>query len=516
MAQQVTYTSTDLGSEELDTAYDRAIEDARRSFPRRVRGDIASQAPPVVRVTDDLYPGDTDVVVAEVEETSPDQLDRAVAAARRSFEAWGRTPWPERVAALLRVADRIEGDRLALAAAMAWETGKVRVEAVGEVDEAVELIRYYARCVEAADGFAVPMGTAEERAESVLRPWGVWGVISPFNFPLALATGMVAGALLGGNTVVFKPATEAALTGSLLHGHLKAELPPDVVQLVLGGGEEIGAAMVGRPDLDGFAFTGSREVGLSSIAGFAATRPRPFVAEMGGKNAVIVAASADLDDATSGIVRSAFSFSGQKCSATSRVYVDRSRHDELLDRLRAATASIVVDEPHRRETFVGPVIDERARGRFMTAVQEAGRSGRIVAGGGLPGDERLARGHYVEPTVVTDLPLDHPHFREELFMPYVTVAPVTSLDEALREANAVPFGLTAGIFTEDPAESERFLEEIQAGTVYVNRARGATSGAWPGVQPFGGWKDSGSTGRHALGPRYVEQFMREQSRTVAR
>jgi 1-pyrroline-5-carboxylate dehydrogenase len=515
MAQSVTYTSNDLGSDQANEAYEAALERVRRTFPQRAQGSVDGAAPPAARVTPDAFPGDTEILVAEVEEASPDQVDRAVAAARRAYGAWGRTPWTERVAVLRKVADRVEADRYDLAAVIAWETGKVRVEAVGEVDEAVQLIRYYADSVEAADGFAIRMGSEGERAQSVLRPWGVWGVISPFNFPLALATGMVAGALLGGNTVVFKPSSKTALTGRRLYDHLAAVLPDGTVQLLLGDGLAIGAAMVHHPGLDGFAFTGSRDVGVASIARFSAHRPRPFVGEMGGKNPVIVCASADLDSATRGIVRSAFSLSGQKCSATSRVYVDRSRAKQLVDRMAEATMSLPVGDPHRRDTFVGPVIDASARDRFSRVVERAGADGRIAAGGRVLQDGDMARGYYVEPTVATDLPLDHPHLRDELFLPYVVVASVASLDEALREANAVPYGLTAGIFTQDRAEADRFLEEIEAGTVYVNRAQGATSGAWPGVQPFGGWKDSGSTGRHALGPRYVEQFMREQSRTVA-
>lgn len=512
--QVVTYTATGLGSEEADRRYESALKRVEATFPRRVASAVDGESVRTAAVVPDVFPGNPRLRVAEVHEAAPSSVNAAVAAARRGFRDWSRAPWTERVATLRRVADTLEAERFDLAAVISWETGKVRVEAVGEVDEAVALIRYYARCYEDEHGFDLRMGDGSERASSVMRPWGVWGVISPFNFPLALATGMLAGILLGGNTAVFKPSSKTALIGRRLFDHMAASLPPGAVQF-LAGDAAIGSAMVDHPGLDGFAFTGSREVGLAAIPVFSRHRPRPFIAEMGGKNPVIVGESADLQAATEGIVRSAYSLSGQKCSAASRVYVVRSRAEELLDRLGDAIRSLVVGQPWDRRTFVGPVIDSAARDRFAEAVAAAQRDGRVVVGGRVLQEEPFAHGWFVEPTLVTDLRLNHEHLHRELFLPYLVVAPVDSFAQAVAEANSVPYGLTAGLFSDDPAEAERFLEEIQAGTVYVNRARGATTGAWPGVQPFGGWKDSGSTGRHALGPRYVQQFLREQSRTIA-
>jgi 1-pyrroline-5-carboxylate dehydrogenase len=413
-------------------------------------------------------------------------------------------------------ADNIASERLEIAAVIAWETGKVRAEAVGEVDEVVALLHYYARSLEENEGFALGMGTAGEQVIDAMRPWGVWGVISPFNFPFAAGAGMVTGALLGGNTIIYKPASETALSGLLLFRHLARVLPSDVVQFVVGNGPGVGAAMVKHPGFDGFAFTGSRDVGVTSIAAFNRERPRPFVAEMGGKNPVIVCESADVVKAAAGIVQSAFRFSGQKCSAASRVYAHRAVHSELLEVLEQMTAALAVGNPHEVETFTGPVINDRACERFAAAIADARRTGRIVAGGRVLDAGKFGRGYFVEPTVSTDLPAEHPHFATELFLPYIPVATVDSLEEAIRRANAVPFGLVAGIFTTEEREIEAFFDGVEAGTVYANRSAGATAGAWPGVQAFGGWKESGSTGRHALGPRYVPQFMREQSRTVVR
>jgi 1-pyrroline-5-carboxylate dehydrogenase len=231
---------------------------------------------------------------------------------------------------------------------------------------------------------------------------------------------------------------------------------------------------------------------------------------MGGKNPAIVTAEADLDAAAEGIVASAFGFSGQKCSACSRAIVVDAVHDDLVERLRARTADLLVGDPADGDVYTGPVIDARAVARFDAAVAEAERDGTIVAGGGRP----EGGGLYVEPTIVTDLPTGHRLTREELFVPLVTVTRVGSFTEALAEANAIDYGLTAGIFSRDEGEVARFLDEIEAGVVYVNRRAGATTGAWPGIQSFCGWKSSGSTGKGGLGPYYVQQFMREQSRTV--
>ena len=231
---------------------------------------------------------------------------------------------------------------------------------------------------------------------------------------------------------------------------------------------------------------------------------------MGGKNPTIVAASADVDAAAAGIAASAYGFSGQKCSACSRAIVVDSVHDELVERLAAQAAAMAVGDPADRDAFTGPVVDEHAVARFAAAVEEAGRDGQVVAGGralDLPG-------HFVAPTVVAGLPAGHRLTRAELFVPFVAVTRVGSFDEALAEANAIDYGLTAGVFSREQAELDRFLDEIEAGVVYVNRRAGATTGAWPGFQSFCGWKSSGSTGKGGLGPYYVQQFMREQSRTI--
>jgi 1-pyrroline-5-carboxylate dehydrogenase len=231
---------------------------------------------------------------------------------------------------------------------------------------------------------------------------------------------------------------------------------------------------------------------------------------MGGKNAAVVGASADLDAAAEGIARAAFGFSGQKCSACSRALVVDEVHDELVDRLAAIAATYTVGDPADPDVATGPVVNRAAVDRFEWSVATARLSGRVVAGGSRGDDS----GWFVEPTVVADLPLSDELAHTELFLPFVTVLRVPDFHTALAEANAVQYGLTAGVFSQDDDEIDRFLDEIEAGVVYVNRRAGATTGAWPGIQSFCGWKSSGLTGKGGLGPYYVQQFAREQSRTV--
>jgi 1-pyrroline-5-carboxylate dehydrogenase len=254
---------------------------------------------------------------------------------------------------------------------------------------------------------------------------------------------------------------------------------------------------------------------MSIYRQFGASYPKPVLCEMGGKNPAIVTARADLDVAAAGVARSAFGLSGQKCSACSRVYVERPALEQFTAKLAEQAGSLVVGDPTSRDAFLGPVISAESVARFERAVEHARADGDVVAGGNvLRGAGGLPDGYYLAPTVVTGLPASDWVFRDELFVPLVAVAPYDTLDEALDLANDTDLGLTAGFFSADDDEVARFLDRIEAGVVYVNRAAGATTGAWPGVQPFGGWKGSGSGGKAGGGLYYVQQYLREQSRTV--
>ena len=511
---KITYSTLSADNEELQSAFEAALE--------RARDDLGKTYPMIIggqeRLTDETFedrsPIDREMVVARFPVGGRQDVRDAVAAARAAYPAWRDTPWRDRLAILRRAADLISQRQFDYAALMTLEVGKNRLESLGDVEETADLLRYYGDEFEKADGFVKPMGSlsAAEKTRSVLRPYGVFGVISPFNFPMALAGGPAGAAMLAGNTVVLKPSSDAPLMGWKFYEAVRdAGLPDGVLNLVTGPGETVGAELTESSDIDGLVFTGSYEVGMKLYTGFTREYPRPIITEMGGKNPAIVTASADLDTAAEGAMRSAFGFDGQKCSALSRVYVERSVAREFVDRLVEKTRGITVGDPTDRENWMGPVINQRAIDTFTQAVDDTKAAGGTIEIGGAVDTER---GFFPTPTVATGLPLDHRLFRDELFVPFLVVGEVDSLDEALERANATEYGLTAGIFSGDQREIDRFLNTIQAGVVYVNRRAGATTGAWPGIQSFGGWKGSGSSGKGGLGPYYVQQFVREQSQTI--
>jgi 1-pyrroline-5-carboxylate dehydrogenase len=325
---------------------------------------------------------------------------------------------------------------------------------------------------------------------------------------------MSSAALAAGNAVVYKPAEDTPWTGlELWQVYMDAGVPAEVFHFLPGRGEEIGDALWQHDAVDGVVFTGSKAVGMRIHAGLSRRWIKPCLLELGGKNACLVMETADLEAAAEGVARSAFSLQNQKCSATSRVYVHRAVRGPFLERLLAKTRALRMGDPSARDVFFGPVINERAVARFEAASAQAGREGEILLGGGRLRGHPFDGGHFVAPTVAV-LPLPSRLFRDELFVPLLAVGEVGSLDEALAETNEAEYGLTAGIFSGRTEEVERFFDEVEAGVCYANKRTGATTGAWPGAQPFCGWKGSGSTGKGGCGPYYVAQFTREQSRTV--
>jgi 1-pyrroline-5-carboxylate dehydrogenase len=292
---------------------------------------------------------------------------------------------------------------------------------------------------------------------------------------------------------------------------IDAGIPAGAFHVVTGSGAVAGAALVSL--VDGITFTGSYDVGMGIHRGFATDYPKPAICEMGGKNPVIVSRHADLDVAADGISRSAFGFGGQKCSAASRAYVEASVYDDLMERLVEKTAELAVGNPLDRGVFLGPIIDEAAVSRYQEAAAEAGKNGTVVAGGSRLTQGDLESGTFVAPTIV-EASADSWLWRRELFVPFVAVDRIGSIAEGITRANDTEYGLTAGFFSADDDEVARFLDGIDAGVVYVNRRSGATTGAWPAVQPFGGWKGSGTGGKGGGGPYYLTQYLREQSRTI--
>jgi 1-pyrroline-5-carboxylate dehydrogenase len=516
--EKITYATLRADNEGLHAAYEEGLARAHARLGA-THANVIDGREVIGDATFTLRsPIDRDVLVGRFAEATREDVRAAIAAARRAQPAWAALGWESRLGILRRAADLVSERQMEYAGLMAVEVGKTRIEALGEVEESADLIRYYAQTAEQNDFYEHPMddlGDASTRTRSVLRPHGVFAVISPFNFPMALSAGPSGAALMAGNTVVFKPASAGAMSGvALMEAYRDAGVPDGVINLVMGPGDTVGEVLATDPGIDGIVFTGSYEVGWRLFRSFSTRHARPCIVEMGGKNPAIVMRSADLDEAAEGIARSAFGFGGQKCSANSRVYVERAVHDDLVRRLVERAEAISVGDPRRREHWLGPVIDERALERHQAAVAEARRDGRVLTGGEHLRDGDLARGFYVEPTVVGDLPADHRLFRDELFVPFTAVHAVETLDEALERSNDSLYGLTAGIYSREPQEVQRFLDGIAAGVLYVNRRAGATTGAWPGVQSFGGWKGSGTTGKSGLGMYYVAQFLREQSHTV--
>lgn len=516
-ATKITYTSAAGDLDAFHRLFDEALARVRAaagaSYPNLIGGEpVAGVGDPL----DDRSPIDTSVLLGRFAAAGPAEVDLAVRRAKQAQVAWGRRPWQDRLAILRRAAELIRERKYDLAALMSLEVGKSRLEAMGDAEESADLIDYYCGQVEEADGFVRSMAriTPIERNTDVLRPYGTFVCIAPFNFPLALSVGMSSAALMAGNAVVYKPSEEAPWTGlRLAEIYRDAGLPAGLFNFLVGRREAIGDALWQHPGVDGIVFTGSKAVGLRIHAGVSGRWIKPCLMELGGKNAAVVTASADLDAAAEGVMRSAFGLQNQKCSATSRVYVDRRVAEPFLARLVEKTRAIRMGDPTERDVYFGPVINGPAVERFERAVAQAGGEGTIVLGGARLRGGVFDKGHFVAPTIAR-LPLASSLYREELFVPFLAVGEVSGLDEAIAQTNDVEYGLTAGIFSADPAEVARFFDEVEAGVCYANKRSGATTGAWPGAQAFCGWKGSGSTGKGGCGPYYVAQFMREQSRTV--
>lgn len=494
--------------EDLGTHYKNVINGVLKAA-----GDGAEQA--------HASPADTRLTVSYFPKATQEDTLEAIRAARLATNEWGRASYKERIAVMRKAADLMVERGWQAAAVMAYEVGKARAEGIAEVYEAAEIIRYNCDAIERANGFEYELTSPGkgQHTRSVLLPYGVFGVISPWNFPIALLTGMSSCSLIAGNTVVAKPASESPISAYFLWECLRdAGLPAGAFNLVVGPGSQVGETIRQSESVDGIAFTGSYDVGMYLYKNFATTYPKPVIAEMGGKNPVIITENADLDLAAEGVARGAFGFSGQKCSATSRVYIDKRVKGEFLDRLvDYTTKKINVGFPTDRTSFTGPVMNAKAVETWQQAVDDAvAAGGRVVVGGNRITDGELAHGYYVQPTVVDELTPDHRVFHEELFVPFVSVQEVESLEEGLRLANDVQFGLTAGVYSKDEREVNYFYDNIQAGVTYSNRRAGATTGAWPQNNTFGGWKGSGSTGHNAFGPHYLQHFMREQSRWVVK
>jgi 1-pyrroline-5-carboxylate dehydrogenase len=508
LKMKITYATMSADNEELQSAFDEAFDKVRSSMlgveaPMFIDGKKVYAGEKTIAYS----PVDTRIHLCTAQKGTKDHARAAVAAAKRAFKGWAATPWQERVAIMRRIADKISETSLELSAIMVMEVGKSRLEALGEVEETADLLRYYADALEKNQGYIRELGklSDHETNMSVLKPFGVWVVISPFNFPMALSGAPICAALITGNTVVFKGASSTLYTGwKTAELFAEAGLPDGVFNYVSGPGRTVGQELQDNPDISGWTFTGSYDVGMQVARNALNGRfPKPAIIEMGGKNPAIVSRHADLDKAATGVARSAFGLDGQKCSACSRVYVEEKIYDSFVALLVEKTAALKVGNPATRDAFMGTVIDKGAYEDYQRFMATARRDGQVLYGG-----------YYVQPAVIAGLPDDHELVKNELFLPILVVSKVKNLEEGMAQANDTIYGLTAGFFSEDKAEIQWFLDNIEAGTIYANRRSGATTGAWPGIQAFGGWKGSGMSGKGIGGFYTLPLYMHEQSQTV--
>ncbi len=453
-------------------------------------------------------PGEPERVVALAASATPAEAAAAVAAARGAFNAWSATPAADRAAALLRAAAWMRERRRALAALALRECAKPWTDADADVCEAIDFLEFYARgALRLADG-APLLQVPGERNELRYVPRGVCAVIAPWNFPLAIPMGMTAAALATGNTVVLKPAEQAPGCGLMVVEALRAGgVPAGAISLLPGGGDA-GAALAAHPDVATIAFTGSAAVGSELLRDAAAVQPgardlKRVIAEMGGKNCVIVDADADLDDAIPAIVASAFGYAGQKCSAASRVLVSEQIHDVLLERLAGAVACLTVGPAADFASDVPPLIERSAQQRVRSYAAQAAAEGAVVS---ARQDDVPAAGWYCAAVIAASLPSRSALLRDEIFGPLLCVEAVRDIDEACDLVDALPVALTGALFSRNPRTVAHVASRSPVGNLYVNRA---TTGAMVGRQPFGGNRLSG-TGTKAGGSDYLLQFVQPQ------
>lgn len=511
-ANAVKNNNTDEFHKKFDSALDSLKSEFGKTYPLIIGGkEIHSDQLFEVR-----SPSDTRITLAKFPLATKEQTNQAVESAKNAFSEWSLSPYQTRVKIFREVASQFSTQKFSLAATVSLENGKNRLEAMGEIDETIDFLRFYADQLESNQGFVKPTKNSNqnEKTQSVLKPYGVWGIISPFNFPSAIAIGMSSGALITANTVVLKPASDTPISAFRFIDAIYKKVPAGVINFVTGQGGIVGQAIVENPHVSGIAFTGSKEVGLSGFRTFTKNSPKPFISEMGGKNPVVVTESADLEKATDGVLRAAFGYGGQKCSACSRVYVQKQIAPKFLEKLVSKTQNLKIGLPWEKETYLGPIINDSAKKKFENAVEIAKKDGKIIFGGEILKDGLYQNGYYVKPTIVGNLPMDHKLVKEELFLPFLCVQEFEKFDDAIKQANDSEYGLTAGIFSQNKAEIDEFFSKIEAGVTYANRAQSATTGAMVQAQPFVGWKNSGISGKGAGGAYYLTQFLREQTQTI--
>ncbi|MGI0482530.1 L-glutamate gamma-semialdehyde dehydrogenase [Geminocystis sp. CENA526] len=516
--EEVSFTKGDLGESNQgfqgapDTDYGREsnLTKARQALTI-VHNQLGKTYLPLINGTyvqteeyiDSVNPSNPSEIVGKIGLISLSQADKAMESAKQAFKTWSKTPAKQRADILRKAGDIMEAKRHELTAWMCYEVGKIIKEGDPEVSEAIDFCRYYADEMERLDrGYNYDV--AGENDRYFYQPRGIALIVSPWNFPFAISTGMTVAALVAGNCALLKPAATSTVIGAKIAEILtEAGIPDGVFQYIPGKGSVVGDYLVKHPDIHLIAFTGSREVGCKIYADASIVQPKQkhlkrVIAEMGGKNAIIIDESADLDQAVAGVVQSAFGFSGQKCSACSRSIVLSTVYDAFVERLTEAVKSLNVGDAKNPSTKVGPVIDATAQKRILEYIEQGKQEGKLAIQVATP-----EVGYFVPPTVIVDIPENATIAQEEIFGPVLAVIKADNFDRALEIANGTDYALTGGLYSRTPEHIDRAYKEFEVGNLYINRG---ITGAIVARQPFGGFKLSG-VGSKAGGPDYLLQFL---------
>jgi len=494
---------TDFSKPENRRAQEEALEQVKSEFGRTYPLVIGGKKITNEATFASVNPAQPDQVIGYFSRATVEQVNEAVEAAATAFESWKRVPAEERAAYLFAAADLMKQRRLLFNAWMIYEVGKSWPEADGDTAEAIDFLEYYAREMIHLAGEQRLAKIESEDNELVYIPLGVGAVIPPWNFPAAIMVGMTSASFVAGNTVILKPSSNSPMIAWQFMRVLEdIGLPAGVVNFLTGQGSAIGDALVEHPQVHFIAFTGSRDVGLHINE--LAAKPQKgqrwlkrTILEMGGKDAVVVDETADLDAAAEGIVASAFGFQGQKCSAGSRAIVVESVYDQVLQKVIEKTKKLTVGDPTKPETYMGPVVDDNSMKKILYYIDTGKQEGRLVTGGG-----HHSPGYFIEPTIFADVD-PHAHIaQEEIFGPVLAFIKAKDFDDAMRITNDTEYGLTGSLYSRDPQRIERAKEEFHVGNLYFNRK---STGALVGVHPFGGFNMSGTDSK-AGGPDYLLLF----------
>jgi 1-pyrroline-5-carboxylate dehydrogenase len=499
---------TDFSQPENRRAQQAAIEQVRaqlgREYPLLIAGERIATGD-LLRSTNPSNPSE---LVGAHHKATPDLARRAVESAHEAFYTWSHVLIEDRVRMLVHAAAILRSRKLEFNAWLSLEAGKTWPEAEAETAEAIDFCEYYARQMLRFVPAAAPVQMPGEKGTMVYLPLGSGVIIPPWNFALAILAGMTVASLVTGNTTIIKPSSETpTIAQKFAEVLLEAGFPAHSFSLLVGSGAEVGDVLVEHPKTRFVSFTGSREVGLR--VNELAAKPRKgqiwikrVVAEMGGKDAIVVDREADLDSAVAGVVQSAFGYQGQKCSACSRAIVDAAVYDEFLDKLRSRVESLTIGPADSGEVYMGPVISERARKSILEYIEAGKKEGlRLVAGGNRPD------GNFIPPTVFADVPRHSRLFQEEVFGPVLAVTKAQDFEEAIHLANDSEYGLTGAVYTNNPKKIEEARNRFHVGNLYINRK---CTGAMVGAHPFGGFNMSGTDSK-AGGPDYLLQFLQAKS-----